>query len=524
MKQLCIVVLLGMYAPSGFAETFVVDTTSDVSLSACETAIANDCSLRGALVAANSTPAADEIHFNIPQSDAGYQAATQHWRISVPDGPLLPSPVPSVIIDGYTQPGANANTNSPTEGGLNGTLKIEIRGTNPIGNANFAFLLNSDSATVLRGLVINGYRDAQVFLSGDGAHRIEGCYLGTDVTGSSAALLSGTQRISNGIIFAGNGSYVVGGTAAGERNLLSGLNFAMSTSGNALASVRIQGNLIGTNAAGTSVIGNTVGLLSFRFGNTLIGGADPDARNVLSGHSAQVMLFRTTGNAGVFANTQVLGNYFGTDVSGTRALGNDLQRSGSSIEISATGCALMLGGTAPGEANLIAYSASSGVAVFGCNGQETPLNRYRGNQGPAFDNAVGNNTGSTANDANDADEGANRLQNFPELTLPTVGSTLLGYRVDTATANATYPITVNFYRAGCGGGSDAFLADATIGAAQAQQLLSLDTLALGSYLPLTATAVDAMGNTSEFAPTLGESILNSGFEDQAAATPSGSCR
>jgi len=167
---------LAMHVSTSIAAAFVVDTTSDTSLSACDVGMANDCSLRGALTAANATPAADDIVFNIPQSDAGFQAPTQHWRISVPDGALLPSAVASVLIDGSTQPGANANSNSPAQGGLNGALKIEIRGTNPLGNANFAFQLIGDSASVLRGLVINGYRDAQVFLSGAGAHRIEGCY------------------------------------------------------------------------------------------------------------------------------------------------------------------------------------------------------------------------------------------------------------------------------------------------------------------------------------------------------------
>lgn len=101
---------------------------------------------------------------------------------------------------------------------------------------------------------------------------------------------------------------------------------------------------------------------------------------------------------------------------------------------------------------------------------------------------------------------------------------MLSYRVDTAPANATYPITVNFYRAGCGGGSDALITSATISAAQAQQTLVLDTASLANYLPLTATAVDAQGNTSEFAPTLGEAIFSNGFEDQAAVISAGSCR
>lgn len=529
-----IVVLLSALATASAAPaaTFVVDTSSDISLSACADNVAADCSLRGAMTAANATPAADVIAFNIPITDPGFQPATGHWRISIPDSPLLPSIGPSVLIDGSTQPGAVANNNTPTQGGLNGRLKIEIRGSNPAGNANYAFQLDSDSPSVLRGLAIGGYRDGQVYLRGAGAHRIEGCYLGTDISGSSATLLSGTLPIGNGIVLDGNGDYVIGGTAPAERNLLSGLNFAFTTGGNALPAVRIQGNLIGTNAAGTAVIGNTFGLLAFRLGNARIGGADPNARNVFSGHTGQALLLRTANNAGVFANTRILGNYFGTDVTGTRGLGNDLQRSGSSIEISGIGCALAFGGLAPGEANLVAYSASAGVAIFGCNGQQSPLNHYRANVGVPFDNALGNGLGSTANDANDTDESSNRLQNFPDVTLPPNflahggNSVTLQYRVDTALANATYPLTVNFYRGDCGGGSRQWLGSDTISAAQAQSTRSFTLTAAdgGNVLPLVATAVDAAGNTSEFSLMQGDPIFRGDFEAMPAPLTPGFCQ
>ncbi len=517
--------LLGIRATE--ALTITVNTTSDLLSDNCT---GGACSLRAALIAANATPAPDLIAFDIPVSDAGFQSATEHWRISVPDGPLLPATGPSVVIDGYTQPGAMANTQTPAEGGLNGILKIEVRGANPNGNANYAFQLDSDSASVLRGLVINGYREAQVFLRGAGAHRIEGCYLGTDVTGSSAVLISGTQPQSNGIALAGSGEYVIGGTQPAERNLISGLNFAMNTNGNALPAPRIQGNLVGTNAAGDAVIGNSFGLLAFRLGNALIGGTSPEARNVFSGHTAQVLLFRAN-TPGIFAGTQVLGNYFGSDVSGRRRLGNDLQAAGSTIEFSGSGCALGFGGSGEGEANLIAYSGRAGVAVLGCNGQQTTLNHYRGNQGLAFDNAEGNLLGSTANDTDDADEGSNRLQNSPELVLPEGfipgggSSVTLEYRVDTAIANASYPITVNFYRADCGGGSRQLLASDTVSAAQAQSIQTFVLTAPDSanVLPLVATAVDADGNTSEFSPMLGDPIFHADFEDTLGPLAPGYC-
>jgi CSLREA domain-containing protein len=525
-----LLVLAMLCAAPTRAATFVVDTTSDASLSACADGVPMDCSLRGAITAANATPAADVIAFDIPTSDAGFQPATQHWRISVPEGPLLPSTGPSVVIDGYTQPGASANTNTPAQGGLNGVLKIEVRGANPNGNANFAFQLDSDSPSVLRGLVINGYRDGQIFMRGIGAHRVEGCYLGTDVTGSSAVLLSGTLPTSNGIVLAGDGEYVIGGTLPAERNLISGLNFAMNTSGNALPAPRIQGNLVGTNAVGDAIVGNSFGLLAFRLGNALIGGNSAEARNVFSGHTGQVLLFRAN-TPGIFSGTQVLGNYFGTDASGRRRLGNDLQAAGSTIEFSGVGCALGFGGTAEGEPNLIAYSGLAGVAVLGCNGQETSHNHYRGNTGLAFDNAFGNLLGTTVNDVDDADEGGNRLQNSPEVFLPPdfepmgASSVTLDYRVDTAVANAVYPITVNFYRADCGGGSRALLGSDTIAEAQAQSLRTFTLTAADSanVLPLVATAVDAEGNTSEFSPMQGDPIFRGDFEDQLAAPAPGYC-
>ena len=47
------------------AATFIVDTTSNATLSACTGAPA-DCSLPGAVAAANSLAGADSIQFNIP--------------------------------------------------------------------------------------------------------------------------------------------------------------------------------------------------------------------------------------------------------------------------------------------------------------------------------------------------------------------------------------------------------------------------------------------------------------------------
>ena len=57
---------------ASLAATFTVDTGSDLALSACLDAVPADCSLRGAITAANATPDSDRIEFDIPDTDASY--------------------------------------------------------------------------------------------------------------------------------------------------------------------------------------------------------------------------------------------------------------------------------------------------------------------------------------------------------------------------------------------------------------------------------------------------------------------
>jgi hypothetical protein len=195
-------------------------------------------------------------------------------------------------------------------------------------------------------------------------------------------------------------------------------------------------------------------------------------------------------------------------------------------------CSIEFGGTAPGQANLVAYSGAAGVQAATCNGVVARGNRYRGNRGPAIDDSFSSNAdGITPNDVGDADEGGNRLQNHPVLALPpdflpTGGSTVdLSYVVDTAIANASYPLTVDFFRAGCGGGGDTLLASDTYGPADAQlsrnfTLVSSDG---ANVLPLTVLVTDSAGNTSEFAPAVGETVFVDEFEDTPASFSLGSC-
>jgi trimeric autotransporter adhesin len=78
--------------------------------------------------------------------------------------------------------------------------------------------------------------------------------------------------------------------------------------------VVVEGNYIGTNAAGDAALGNAYGGLDMAGSNNTIGGTDPGAANVISGN----------GGVGLQLDTpaQVYGNLIGTDAAGLQAIHN----------------------------------------------------------------------------------------------------------------------------------------------------------------------------------------------------------
>jgi len=132
-------------------------------------------SLRQAIESANSDAGVDVIAFNIPAW--GRQPGTGKHTIQ----PLTPLPhiTDPVIIDGYTQPGA-----APATDDTPATLLIELDGINVIG-LHWDSGLNIDAGnSTVRGLVINRFGDVGIHIQDQGRNIIEGNYIGTDVTGT----------------------------------------------------------------------------------------------------------------------------------------------------------------------------------------------------------------------------------------------------------------------------------------------------------------------------------------------------
>src|SRR5262249_39958921 len=116
---------------------------------------------------------ANTIAFNIPSP--GVQTITPTAE--------LPFITHSVVIDGYTQPGAMPNTNGPGLGD-NAVLKIELSGAMAGTSAHGLTLLSVTGSTV-RGLVINRFAQNGINISGGSANKVEGNFLGTDPSGLS---------------------------------------------------------------------------------------------------------------------------------------------------------------------------------------------------------------------------------------------------------------------------------------------------------------------------------------------------
>ncbi|HYB97660.1 MAG TPA: Calx-beta domain-containing protein [Candidatus Limnocylindrales bacterium] len=186
--------------------------------------------------------------------------------------------------------------------------------------------------------------------SGDG-NTVQGNYIGTDVTGMVAIGNAGI-----GISVDGE-SNLIGGAAAGESNLVSGNGGGIDVSGTMHV---VQGNLVGTNAAGTAALGGVGGIRIYGSDNT-IGGTEAGARNVISGGGGMAII-------GGEGNT-IQGNYVGTNISGNAAIPNG----GYALRlISATGN--FIGGTAPGAGNVFSGN-NRGVTLDA----DAPGNVFEGN-------------------------------------------------------------------------------------------------------------------------------------------------
>jgi CSLREA domain-containing protein len=396
------------------ANPFVVNKTGDASdrnigdgICDSATKTGKQCTLRAAIQESNASGTYDTINFNIATTP----------RVIAPLSPLPPITNPA-LIDGYSQPGASANTNSF---GNNAVLKIVLDGVNAGATANG--LEAGGFKTVIKGLVVQRWGGSGLVLTGT-QDQVYGCFIGTNAAGSLARangtgitvtgnygtiggslpasrnLISGNS--GDGIVLngfdsgtSGGGGFVVnnyiGTNKAGTGQLPNGHNGVNVTvpgahigstgggSGNLISGnlgygvkvyqpddpngTEIQGNLIGTTANGSAELGNGGGL--FIQANAVVVGGGSDGRNVISGNdSFGILVYH------LVSDNVIQGNYIGTNLAGTAAIGN-----GSAGILTQDSDYTIVGGSDADQRNVISGNADDGITFVGGSNNQAYGNR-----------------------------------------------------------------------------------------------------------------------------------------------------
>jgi len=207
------------------------------------------------------------------------------------------------------------------------------------------------------GNVISGNLYTGIWLSTN-QNVVAGNLIGTTATGL-AALDNG-----DGVYITGNFN-TIGGATAGARNVISGnqgpgepANYGIGIDGQYGGGQYnlVEGNYIGTDITGNTALRQSAGMYISGEYNT-IGGTMAGARNIISGNALWgISIFSSNYSITGFGNA-VVGNYIGTDPTGTRSVAN-----GTGISVEGGADDNTIGGTLPGEGNLISGN-SSGIQL-----------------------------------------------------------------------------------------------------------------------------------------------------------------
>lgn len=315
---------LVLFADGASAATLSVNSNGDIA--------ANDgaYTLREAIISANTDAVSgaavgecaagsgtDTINFAIT-GPADFTNGGQNGHTIAPTS-ALPDITEPVVINGYSQTGAQANT-AAAPLPMNGILLIELDGTNAGAANGLNFRNNSDGSTV-RGLVINNYGsgDALSLLADD--IQVQGNYIGTNPAGTTARpntvgvnTYVGNPNIAQNVL--------VGGLNPADRNLISGNTSGSSATASYPSTGWVfQGNYIGVAADGLTAISNSTnagsGALSIdNCSDVVVGGSQPGAINVIGASLGHGLAPDQA------TNVTMEGNYIGLGYDGTTVLGN----------------------------------------------------------------------------------------------------------------------------------------------------------------------------------------------------------
>jgi CSLREA domain-containing protein len=286
--------LVGASGPARAEATFTVTNTADPGDGICNAA----CTLREAITAANTTPGADTINFNIQPAGVVHTIAPSS---------RLPVVTEAVTINGYSQPGSSPNTLAK---GTNARILIELNGNNRVNGLEI-----QANNTSVRGLVINRTSGSGISIDAGTGNRIEGNFLGTDASGTLDR-----GNFAFGAQIDGGRDNTIGGNSPFQRNLISGNGFeGVEISSNSAGGNKVQGNLIGTQKDGTSPLGNSDEGVYIDAPNNTIGGTGLGEANIIAFNGRDGVFVESnianTGNL-ILANSILSNGGLGIDLRG----------------------------------------------------------------------------------------------------------------------------------------------------------------------------------------------------------------
>ncbi len=312
----------------------LVTHTDDLDDGVCN---AVHCSLREAFEAVNGG-FGHRIEFDIPTDDPGFDGTV--WTIR-PEG-RLPVLTERVHIDGGSQ-GVNRGDTNPDG------PEIVLDGA-AAGPGIHGIELVELSSPSVEGIVVSSWEGEGISADRCIQLEVQGCYIGTDPTGTVA------RSNRTGLAIYGGHSHHIGGPGSGDGNLISGNeSFGIRLSGSGYA--RVIGNLIGTDLLGRDAVPNGSGGVVLEDGADYnrIGGAGAGEGNLISGNGGDGVQM----HGDLVRYNKVVGNLIGVTAESDGQLPND------EIGVHITyGSHNEIGGIEPGEGNLIGGNSSAGVSIF----------------------------------------------------------------------------------------------------------------------------------------------------------------
>jgi CSLREA domain-containing protein len=521
----------GELSPAAVPPTFVVNSTADdedlnPGDAICATA-GGVCTLRAAIVEANLHTGPDTIGFNIP--GGGVQTIQ---LLSTP--PTLNDLSGGTTIDGYTQPESHPNTDEVVS---NAAITVEVRGK---GEAQFAgFLLNSPG-NVIRGLAIYSLHSAIRIYGANGRNnQIVGNFIGTDASGLYAATV--TVGGSSGMELGTGASHnSIGGATPAQRNIISGnghngiVTYDPGTDYNTIVN-----NIIGLAPSGDRRLANRNHGIDINTGSShnKVGGTAAGERNIVSGNGTSAV---EVSHQFSTADNSIIGNYIGTDVTGTQGpkyaangnyginiqdyttntvvahniVGNnkggginitDVANEGTQVSYNRVGISLndaaipngsfgiRVTNTAShariGPDNIVAHNPV-GILVTTTAGAYNTITRNR-----IFSNGTFGIDLAPLGVVNEASNGNSVVGANGNMTIPLIVSALPTQVTGKACPNCTVEIFVSDRKANRYGQSKLFVGSGVAGS-DGTFTVNTQTTTLTDYV--TATATDTAGNTSEF--------------------------